>query len=127
MVKPKSRDLANHPESPRGYGQLMLKQKKKETMDVRCSPTIWITRRLQRFKKVNMLFFDLHTMRAKSTRGPKWKEAELNTNCKSNCCRVINGPSNSHTYSSLRAMSRGVYSLLFRTVEIQLKTSLLNH
>lgn len=80
-----------------------------------------------KIQKREHALFDLHTMRAKSTRRPKWKEVELNTNCRSNCCRVINGPSNFHTYSSLRAMSRGVYSLLFRAVEIQLKTSLLNH
>lgn len=79
-----------------------------------------------KIQKSEHALFDLHTMRAKSTWGPKWKEAELNTNCRSNCCRVTLKLSYC-TYSSLRAMSRGVYSLLFRAVEIQLKTSLLNH
>ena len=50
-----------------------------------------------KIQKREHALFDLHTMRAKSTRRPKWKEVELNTNCRSNCCRVINGPSNFHT------------------------------
>ena len=41
-----------------------------------------------KIQKSEHALFDLHTMRAKSTWGPKWKEAELNTNCRSNCCRV---------------------------------------